>query len=401
MKKVYHGLVWMGGLRGATRLITFVKLAILARLLSPGEFGLFGIATLALALLETLTDTGINIFFIQKEGEINEYLDTAWIVSILRGFLITLILVILARPISLFFNSPSSDKLVLIIALAAFIRGFINPAIVSFQKNLEFNKEFFLRFSTVITEAAVSITLSLMTKNAAALVWGMVAAVVVELIISFVFIKPTPKFTFDSTKFKKVIHRGKWVTFAGICQYLFANGDNITVGRLMDTYSLGLYQMAYRISTIPITEISDVFSRVTLPVYATFSEDKKLLRKTFLKSTLGIFLITFPIGLVIFLFAKPLVEILLGPKWVAIIPALKVLSIFGVIRALEGAVVPLFLALKKQEYVTGLTLFSLMGLGISIIPLVMTHGILGASYSAMIGTLIAIPIILYYLRKVI
>jgi O-antigen/teichoic acid export membrane protein len=401
MNKVYQGLAWMGGLRGATRVITFIKLAVLARLLSPVEFGLFGIASLVLALLETLTDTGINIFFIQKEGELKDYLDTAWIVSILRGVVITLVLVVLSRPVSLFFNSPSSQSLLLIIALAAFLRGFINPAIVSFQKNLEFNKEFYLRFATVIAEAVVSIGLSILTKSAVALVWGMIASVVVEILISFIFVKPTPRLSLDHLKIKKVFHRGKWITAAGVFQYLFANGDNIIVGKLMDTYFLGLYQMAYRISTIPITEISDVFSRVTLPVYANITLDKKLLKKTFLKSSLGILLITLPVGLIIFIFTKPIVELLLGQNWIAVIPALKVLSIFGVIRAMEGAVVPLFLALKKQEYVTSLTLVSLVGLGITIVPLVRAYGILGASYSAMIGTLVAIPVIVYYLRKVI
>src|SRR4030043_2096211 len=107
-KKILRGLFWMGGLQGIIRLITFARLAVLARLLTPFEFGLFGIASLVLALLETMTDTGVNVFFIQKEGKLKDYLNTAWIVSILRGAIIALILFSSAPWVALFFKSSQA-----------------------------------------------------------------------------------------------------------------------------------------------------------------------------------------------------------------------------------------------------------------------------------------------------
>jgi lipopolysaccharide exporter len=83
-RNAVKGVVWMASLRGSTRAIAYVKIAILARLLGPEEFGIFGIASLVLALLEILTETGINAYLIQEEGKIKKYLNTAWVVSIIR-----------------------------------------------------------------------------------------------------------------------------------------------------------------------------------------------------------------------------------------------------------------------------------------------------------------------------
>ena len=88
-----RGLSWMGALRVVTRSLALVKIAILARILVPAQFGIYGIATLVLGFLEMLTETGINIFLIQKNKKVDEYVNSAWVVSIVRGFLISFLMV--------------------------------------------------------------------------------------------------------------------------------------------------------------------------------------------------------------------------------------------------------------------------------------------------------------------
>ena len=153
----FKGVSWMGFLRISTRLITFVRLAILARILIPAQFGVFGVATLVLSFLEVLTETGINVFLIQKRDEADKYINSAWIVSILRGCLIFLILAITAPFIANFFNSPESQKIILLIAFVPLIRGFINPSIINIQKEIQFQKEFYLRSILFFTDSLSSV----------------------------------------------------------------------------------------------------------------------------------------------------------------------------------------------------------------------------------------------------
>jgi len=397
IKKTVKGLSWLGALRVITRSLTFVRLAILARLLTPDEFGLFGIAALVLAFLEIITETGINVFFIQDEGELKEYIDTAFVVSIIRGIFISLFIFIFTPLISKFFNANSSKSLLYFIALIPLIRGFINPSVVKFQKELQFNKEFYFRTGIFFADSLVAISAAFYLRTASSLVWGMIAGVVIEVLISQLFIKPRPKLVFAFNKIKKVLDRGKWVTASSFLQYLFTNTDSTVIGKLMNSTYLGYYQMAYKISTLPITEISNVFYNVTFPVFSKFQNDKERLRKAFLKSTLVIVLITVPVGIAIYLFAKEIVIFILGKEWLPVIAPLKILSIYGILRAVTAEFPAVFMALKKQELVTKVSLVAVLAIGITIIPLVRKFGILGASYSALFGMILAIPLMIYYL----
>jgi len=399
-KDTVKGVSWMGALRVLTRIIAFAKIAILARLLNPAQFGIYGIAALVLAFLEIITETGINVFFIQEEGDIKKFINTAWIVSIARGVLISLVIVLFSPLISGFFKSPDSYKLILAISVVPLIKGFINPAVVKFQKELQFNKEFVLRVTVFSIDAVVAVVVAVLTKSAVSLVWGLIVGAITEVILSFVFIKPRPVFSFQSDYAKKVIERGKWVTAYSGLNYLFENGDGIAIGRLMNTASLGLYQMAYKISSLPISEVAEIFIKVTFPVYRKIAGDFERLKKAFSKTMLTICLLVIPFGLIFFLFPKEVVLTILGDKWLAAVPVIRVLAVFGIIRALLKSGFALFLAVKKQEYVTFVTLAGVFGLGITIIPLVQKYGILGAAYSALTGAIVSVPVFLFYLNKV-
>ncbi len=398
-KDTIKGVSWMGALRGATRVVAFLKIAILARLLTPTQFGVFGIGLLVLSFLEIMTDTGVNVFLIQENAELSKYLNTAWVVSIARGALISLFILLSAPLVSAFFNSPESYRVLMLTSLIPLVRGFINPAVVRFQKELLFAKEFSFRFLIFAIDGAVAILAAFITHSAISLIYGLLAGSIFEMLFSQVFIKPRPAFAFDSGKAKEIVGRGKWVTAAGIFNYLYENGDNVVVGRILDAASLGLYQTAYRISSLPITEIADVVSRVTFPVYVKISGDMARLKKAYIKTLAAITLAVLPIGVILLFFTEPVVQIVLGDKWLGTVGVIKVLSFLGVIRAITMTANPLFLSVKKQEYVMSVTLVGILGLAITIVPLVRSYGIVGAGFSAIIGALTTVPVTFYFVYK--
>src|SRR3989344_6047360 len=111
-KQAIIGISWIGAFRVFSRLIAFLRVIVLARLLVPSQFGVFGIASMALALLEILTETGINVFLIQKKDDLREYINDAWLVSIFRGLLIAVLIVLTAPLIISFFKIPQSKELI-------------------------------------------------------------------------------------------------------------------------------------------------------------------------------------------------------------------------------------------------------------------------------------------------
>jgi len=200
-------------------------------------------------------------------------------------------------------------------------------------------------------------------------------------------------------KFKLVINRGKWITGAGLFNYAFGHLDDIFVGRILGTRALGIYQQAYKISTLPVSEVGDVFNKVTFPVYVNISENKRRLVKAFIKTTLAISVLMIPFALILLVYPKEIVLIVLGENWLETAAVLRVLVVFAIFKAVSNSAFSVFLALKKQEIVTIITLVGLFGLAVSLYPLINRFGLIGAGYSTIIGTVLSIFPTLYYLRK--
>lgn len=394
------GVSWVGLLRVATRLLAIVRIAILARILTPAQFGVFGIAALVVAFVEILTETGINVFLVQEEKNIDEYISTAWIVSIARGMLIAASILLISPFVVSFFHAPQAFLPILLISSVPFIRGFINPAVAVLQKELLFDKEFLFRLVIFFVDAFVAVVATLITRSPIGIVWGLIAGALVEVILSFLVLKPHPSFVFEPAKTSHILGRGKWVTASGIFGYIFHNGSDIVIGKFLSSFSLGLYQVGYKISTLTITEVGDIISRVVFPVFAKIAGDTKRLRRAFFRTFIVVCLITLPFGFVLFFFPQTIISVLLGNQWIAAVPVVKVLALFGVVRAISGTCTPLFLAVKKQNYAMVVMFVSLCFFGALIIPLVKHFGIIGASYALLIGAVFSLPISAYYTLKI-
>ena len=264
-KRTIVGFSWISAFRVLSRGVGFIKIVIIARLLVPAQFGIFGIASLSLAFLEILTEAGINVFLVQEKKDIKEYINDAWLVSIIRGVIIASFIIFTAPFVVAFFEIPQSIGIISLISIVPLIKGFINPAEVKFQKELQFNKEFYFRSAIFSLDSSVAVIASLITHSAIGLVFGLIAGALLEVILSFILIKPTPTFKFNLHKIIKIFHKGKWVTLYGILNYAASRGDSVAIGRTVGAGALGIYQMGYTIATLPISEIADVANRVRHP----------------------------------------------------------------------------------------------------------------------------------------
>lgn len=390
----------MAALTGLVKGIAVLKIAVLARILTPSQFGTYGIALLVLGFLEVLTETGINIFLIQEKDKTEKYLDSAWVVSILRGGLIAVVILSISPLVALFFKTSQVTGLLRLVSLVAFVRGFINPMKVSFQKNLMFTKVFLFQGSLYLVDAAVAIGVGISTRSESAMIISMLVAAVVEVFLSFVVFRQRPKLRWQKEKFLKVINSGKWITGAGVFSYIFQNIDNAVVGKFLGTANLGFYQQAYSISTLPVSGVSEVFNKVMFPVFVKISEERKRLKLAFYKVFGLIFIAALAFGIAIFFFSRPVILIFLGEKWLSIEPVLKILAIFSVLKSVLNSTYSLFLSLKMQKTVMLSELCGIAGMGLAIYPMVSKYGILGAAYSTIIAVVCSLPVVIISISKI-
>jgi O-antigen/teichoic acid export membrane protein len=283
----------------------------------------------------------------------------------------------------------------MLIALVPVIRGFINPAIVSFQKELRFHQETWLRVAVTVVDSLVAIGVVAWQRTPAGMVYGLIAGVLVEVVISH-FLTPKPRLQFNPKHFKKIIHSGKWITLSGILAYLSNKGSDIAVGKFLSTTELGLFQMAYRLAVIPIEELHEITNRVFFPLYVKIGEDRQRLRSALIKNTTVIFSLTVLFSLIIVTLTQPIVNLILGDQWLEVVPLIRTMAILPIIIASGAFTNPLFLAVKKQHYLTITVAIQFASFAIIIVPLMYTFSVLGAIYALALSMLISLPIRLYF-----
>lgn len=378
-KRVVRGGIWVFALRITNRGLGFVRTIILARLLAPHDFGLLGIAMLAIATLETFSQTGFQAALIQKKENVESYLDTAWTVSAIRGIILFLILFLSSPVIAKFFNSPQATLVIRVIAVSTLLSGFKNIGILFFQKELEFNKQFIYEFSATIVDLTVAISLAFILRNVWALVWGGLAANLMRLFMSYIIQPYRPQIKFEKEKFQDLFVFGRWVLSSSILIFLITQGDDIFVGKMLGVTALGLYQMAYLISNLPATEITHVISQVTFPAYSKMQDDLPRLREAYLKVLKLTAFIAIPLAGGIFILAPDFTLIFLGKKWMPMVPVMQILCFVGLARSIISTTSPVFSAIRRPDIGTKCQTIRLLILCAVIYPFSIRWGLFGVS----------------------
>ncbi len=378
-QKTVKGGFWVFTIRIIGQLFNIGRLIIIARILAPSDFGLMGIALLIMMILETFSQTGFQQALIQKKKNIESYLDVVWTVLILRGLVLFGILYFCAPYAATFFNIPQAKSIIQIVGFSIILQSLTNIGVIYFQKELEFNKQFIYQLSGTLADFIVAVSAAFLLKSVWALVFGILVGNFVRFIVSYLVHPYRPHLSFDLEKIKELFGFGKWILGSSILVFLLTQGDDIFVGKFLGVIALGFYQMAYRISNIPATEISHLIATVIFPAYSKIQDALPRLREAYLKVLQLTVFLSFPIAGLIFVLAPDFTKIFLGEKWMPMVPAMQVLALYGILRAIGATTGVVFMAVGKPEIRTKTQFAALVLLAILIYPLTMRFGILGTS----------------------
>jgi lipopolysaccharide exporter len=388
-EKTVKGGFWVFTLRIADRIFNLIKIIILARLLSPNDFGIFAIALLVLSIFDTFTQTGFQQALIQKKGEIKSYLNTAWTYGLARGLIIAAIVFFISKPAAIFFSTPGSEMIIKIMGVSIIIQSLNNITVLYFHKELHFHKFFKYQFLGTITDVTVTIAAAFFLKSVWALLIGLLAGNIVRCIMSYIIEPYRPKLQFNFSQAKELYNFTTWILGSTILIYLIINGDDIFVGKLLGATMLGFYQMAYTISNTPATEITLVVSQVSFPAYSKLQDDLPRLREAYLRILKLTAFLSFPLAGLIFILSKEFTQLFLSEKWMPIVPAMKILVVAGAIRSLVASTCSVFRATGKPKIETIWQIIRLSIIVALIYPFSMKWGIAGTSIVILLSTFIS------------
>jgi lipopolysaccharide exporter len=384
--------MWVFAIRMVERALNFGSLMVIARILAPEDFGVMAIGLIAIETLELFSDPGFKQALVQRTGDIDDYLDTAWTVGIGRGFLLGALLVAVSPLVGRFFASTEAAVLLRVLAISPVLKGFTNSHIVFFARELEFDKGFYLHSGGAVAQALVAVVVALGGGGIWALVAGLLAGNAARVVLSFVLIEGSPRLRFSSAHFGELFAFGRWILGSKVVVFLSTQGDDLLVGKLLGTEPLGYYRLAYRISNAPATEIAHLISTVTFPAYAKLQGDLSRLRRAFLQTFELTTVVSFLVGGLILVFADDLVGLVLGPQWAVAVPLVRVLAVYGVMRSMGASFGPVFQAIGRPDLSTKIQIFNLAVMLAAIYPMMSRWGTVGAAGAVTAASLASAPI---------
>ncbi len=361
--------------------LQLVMVVILANLLDPSDFGLLGIALLVLSGLNKFSKLGLDAAVIQdKENDIDHYINTMWLMQLSRGALIAGIMIAIAPLVGSVFNEPRAVLVVQVLALSPLLEAARNPAVVYFQKNMNFHMEFLYQMSGSITRFVVSLAWAIVSPTVWALVAGLLSARFLRIVFSYLAhdYRPWPEFNIEYAK--ELINFGKWITANSILYFLYSEGDDAVVGWLLTSTALGFYQTAYRLSNAPATEITQVIANVMFPAFSTLQEDIAAMREAYYRMLQMTMFIACPMAFGIAAVAEVFILTFIGEEWIAMVVVMQLLAGYGLMRALGKTMGPLWKAIGRPDYVTKLSALRVAILAVLVIPMTNRFGIEGTAF---------------------
>lgn len=390
-KRLVTGSLWIGAAQAIVSLGTLASGILAARVLSKRDLGLMGIALLATALLDQLSQSGFDKALVQREKDVEGYLNTGWTWNVIRGLALATILCAAAYPLSLWYDEPALLPVIAVTSTAPLLMGLSNVGTVFFSRQLDFRRIFLIRGIQAVSTVGVAIPAILILKSVWALVIAHVSGALALLIISYLSHPYRPRFELSRDKLRELVRYGKWLTATNAMVFVVTQGDDLFVSKYLGLVSLAFYQLAYQLANLPTTHVSHVIAQSTFPTYARLQRETKRLRAAFLQVMRGVLLFSGPVSVFLVMMIPYLVAHVVGPSWEPIIPLVQILVIGGFLRSFLSLAGPLFQAVGRTDLDFKMNVPRTVVIVGLIWPACALYGLAGASALVVLSLIAIVP----------
>lgn len=335
-QKAVKGVLWTAAQKYSITFISFVSDIILARLLTPYDFGCIGMLAIFMILAETFIDSGFGSALIQKKQPTLTDYSTIFYWNLGMSVLLYAILFFGAPAVARFFKIPQLCSILRVQGLILFVYAFNVVQHNQLKKKLEFRT--IATVNIIASVVALSVTIVMAYQGFG--VWSLVAknlisASIVSIIFWF-FVKWRPKLVFSWQSFKELFSFGFYMFLIRLVNNIGGQIQGLLIGRFYSASTMGFYSKAKHTEGLASKSVSDVMTQVTYPLYAKVQDDKVALQNMIRKLTMTISYITFPMMFVLILLAKPIFVLLYTEKWLESVPYFQILCIAGLFECLQS-----------------------------------------------------------------
>ena len=326
-KETVKGVAWSGIDKIANGGILFIANIILARLLTPKDFGLLAIIAIFIQISQTFIDSGFTNALIQKKDRSQTDYSTVFFFNLAISIGFYVVLFFCAPFIASFFENEKLTSLTRVVGLNLIIGALVSVHRTRLTIQLRFKIQAVISLISSIASAVVAIWMAYHGYGVWALVAWTRVNITLQVALIFIIIKWRPSFLFSKTAFKSLFSYSSKLLGASLIHLLYRNIYPIIIGKKFSPVELGYFNRADTFAMYAPYTISSVISRVAFPIFSRIQDDDARLRNAYSKYIIFSSLIIFPIMTGLILLAKPLTLQILTEKWLPMVPMLQILCI--------------------------------------------------------------------------
>ena len=387
------GILWTGISQFLGQALQFVVSAILARLLLPEDFGVFGIAVIVTGFLTLLNELGLTAAIVQRKEIYQSHLSTAFWINLFSSITLCTLTFILAPVIANIFNKDSVEPVIKVLSFGLVLGAFSTVHRALLTKHLDFKRLAFAELGGQVGFGVIAIILALKGYGVWSFVAGALFRIAAQSVLLWVFLHWVPAIQLSFHNLRQLLNFGLNLTGSNIVGYFNNNVDYLLVGKILGTSALGFYTLAYELAIFPTKKISSIVSRVAFPSFAIIQDEDYRLRHGYLKVISYISFLTFPLLSGLMVLSPKFIVAVYGAKWIPTILPLQILCVYGMIGSV-GTTVGTVLNAKGRPDI-GLKWNLLMILVKSgVVFIGAQYGIVGVAVAILLLFLLAGPIII-------
>lgn len=313
----------------------FLVVIVLARLLTPSDFGIYAMLSIFVGLANTLANAGLTDALIQRKDTTHQEESSLFFFTIALSLVVALILSVMAHWIAVFYKQPLLESIAYVMAFCVFIGSFTSVQTALFSKVYDFK-------TTSLIGAVVSLVSGAVVISAAWAgwgVWSLVTQTVVATVLSTLIIwfkHPwRPKLFFNLTCIRPYLSFGGYLLISRLINVASVNLYTLVIGKFYSAQEVGIFNRASNFQNLLVNSMSGIVAKVAFPVFAAAADDHAKLERGLNKALLGTVFLSVPIAIILMMLAEPIVWVLFGDQWIKSIPILQILGLEALIWPLH------------------------------------------------------------------
>lgn len=334
--KALSGTIWATIDRFGIMALQFIVNLILARLLTPADYGCIGMLAIFIIVSQVLIDGGFGSALIQKREPTQEDYSTIFFWNLFFAIALYVILFFASPWIALFFKIPLLKDVLRVLGCILIINSFSIVQNNRLRKQLALKKLACINIGALVVASCIAIILAYSGFG----VWSLVVMQLLNAsmftILIWMFEKWRPSLCFSLRAMKELFHFGGYLLAANILQEVCRNLQGLIIGRKFSSTEMGLYSQAKKLDDVTSLTLPNIIVQVMFPIYSQLQNDKRKMGDTLRMNVRLITFVTFPLLILLIIVAHPLILFLYGSKWEATVPYFQVLCVGGLFACLQN-----------------------------------------------------------------